>query len=99
MMVGCPILGLATTEMVTAVTNGVNGYVETDLRKLWVHMDRLLKNRDEALELSKGALAIARERFDIRRFVRDWEAVINEAVGASAQSAKRPVSSYEEAAV
>src|SRR5262249_22926405 len=30
MMVGMPILGLATTEMVTAVENGVSGYVETD---------------------------------------------------------------------
>ena len=31
MMLGMPIIGLATTEMVTAVQNGVNGYVDTNV--------------------------------------------------------------------
>lgn len=81
MSIGCPILGLATTEMVTAVRNGINGYVETDTKKLYQHMARLLADRDEAIELSQGARTIARERFGIDRFKRDWNALLHEVVG------------------
>ena len=34
MMVGLPVIALATTEMVTVVENGVSGYVDTDIKKL-----------------------------------------------------------------
>jgi glycosyltransferase involved in cell wall biosynthesis len=81
MMVGCPILGLATTEMVTAVSNGVNGYVETNLERLIGHMERLLLDRDEALHLSIGARTSALERFNIHRFLSDWNDALHDAVG------------------
>jgi glycosyltransferase involved in cell wall biosynthesis len=42
MMLGMPIVGLATTEMAVAVRNGVSGYVETDVHRLVAHMRRLL---------------------------------------------------------
>nr|MCU0509937.1 glycosyltransferase [Anaerolineae bacterium] len=73
MAVGLPIVGLATTEMVSAVCNGINGYVETNVSVLIDHMQRLLEDHDEAAELSKGARHIARERFGIERFARDWD--------------------------
>jgi hypothetical protein len=75
---GLPIVGLATTEMPTAVQNGVNGYLETDADRLVVHLRRLLHDRDEAAELSAGARRIAHERFGIDRFVRDWQAVLEQ---------------------
>ncbi len=81
MMVGCPIIGLATTEMVSAVRNGVNGYVETDTSKVFSHMESLLRDQDEARRLSAGSLEIARERFNIERFVRDWEVTLRNVVG------------------
>lgn len=81
MMVGCPIIGLATTEMATAVTNGVNGFVETDIEKLYQHMNRLLADHDEALQLSKGAKSRALERFNISRFKSDWNRVLGDVVG------------------
>lgn len=81
MMLGMPIIGLATTEMVTAVLNGVNGYVGTNVAALMDHMRRLLKDRGEAAELSKGAQRIARERFGIERFARDWDAAFREVAG------------------
>ena len=37
------------------------------------HMQRLLKDPSEAAELSEGARHIARERFGIERFARDWD--------------------------
>jgi hypothetical protein len=67
-------LGLAT-----AVQNGVNGYVDTDPERLVGHLQRLLREPDEAAELSAGARRTARERFGIERFVSDWTAVLERA--------------------
>lgn len=81
MMIGLPILGLATTEMVTAIRNGVNGYVETDRFALYRHMSRLLGDPDEALFLSRGARKLAHERFNIERFKRNWDKTLHDVVG------------------
>lgn len=72
MMVGLPIIGLATMEMVTVIENGC-GYVDTDVDKLVQVMRQLLKNPDEARILSEGARVKARSRFNIQRFTRDWD--------------------------
>lgn len=90
MMVGMPIIGLATTEMATAVENGVSGYVDTDLGRLVDRMHDLLANPLEARHLGEGARRRARERFDIRRFARDWEDTVRFVAGA-ARSAAVPV--------
>src|SRR5439155_13543320 len=42
MLIGLPVLGLATTEMVTAVENGVCGYLATDPGRLAGPVRRLL---------------------------------------------------------
>lgn len=73
MAIGMPIIGLATTEMVTVVENGVSGYVDTNLDRLVERMHELLKDPSEAHRLSKGARRQAQERFNIQRFVRDWD--------------------------
>jgi hypothetical protein len=83
MALGLPVVGLATTEMASAVRNGVNGYVETDPAKLAPHLRRLLHDRDEAAELSAGARKVAAERFGIDRFAADWLAVLERAVRRS----------------
>jgi hypothetical protein len=72
MMVGMPIIGLATTEMPTVVQNGVSGYVDTDIDKLIVHMKELTKNPAEAQQLGAAAKRHACERFHIGRFIHDW---------------------------
>ena len=79
MALGLPVVGLATTEMASAVRNGVNGYVETDPRRLAGHLRRLLADPDEAAELSEGARRMAAERFGIERFAADWLAVLEQA--------------------
>jgi glycosyltransferase involved in cell wall biosynthesis len=38
LMLGIPIIGLATTEMVTVVENGVSGYLDTSVEQLTAHM-------------------------------------------------------------
>jgi glycosyltransferase involved in cell wall biosynthesis len=76
-----PVVGLATTEMATAVQNGVNGYVDTDIDRLVGRMRELLADHALAARLGKGARELARERFGIGRFTRDWRAVFEDVVG------------------
>ena len=73
MMLGLPVVGLATTEMAMAVENGVSGYVDTRVSRLVERMQGLLADRSEALRLGEGARVRARERFGSERFVRDWD--------------------------
>jgi hypothetical protein len=72
MMYGMPIIGLATTELVTVVKNGVSGYLETDESRLVDRMRYLLENPAEAKRLSQGAKEYAQKRFNIHRFAHDW---------------------------
>jgi Glycosyl transferases group 1 len=76
MMAGLPVVGLATTEMVTAVENGVSGYVDTDVDRLVSRMRCLLKHPASAQRLSEGARRAAQRRFSIDRFVADWDAAL-----------------------
>jgi glycosyltransferase involved in cell wall biosynthesis len=78
MMVGLPVVGLATTEMATAVRDGRSGYVDTNVDRLVERMEHLLRNPDEARELGRNARRYALERFHISRFVDDWNATLAE---------------------
>jgi len=73
MLVGLPVVGLATTELVTVIENGKSGFIETDPNKLIEPMRMLLNDPAEARRVGEAGRRIAAERFDIRRFVRDWE--------------------------
>lgn len=83
MAVGLPIVGLATTEMVSVVPDGVAGYLDTRPERLIPKMQELLQDRQLAIKLGEGARSIARERFSIGRFVKDWDAVLKEVTGVS----------------
>jgi len=86
MMVGLPIIGLATTEMVSAVENGVSGFVSTDLRALIDRMRQLLADPQEARRLGEGARCQALERFGIERFIRDWDDAFRFVCGGTLRS-------------
>jgi glycosyltransferase involved in cell wall biosynthesis len=73
MMVGMPIVGLATTEMVTVIENDVSGYLDTNVNKLVERMRYLLREPAEARRLGVGARRAALERFNIARFAQDWD--------------------------
>jgi glycosyltransferase involved in cell wall biosynthesis len=89
MMVGMPIVGLATTEMVTAIENGVSGYVDTDVSRLVEHMHSLLANPDEARRLGEGARRKAIQRFNIQRFIADWNDALAFVTGMAAGGGAR----------
>lgn len=76
MMSGLPVVGLATTEMATAIENGLSGFVDTDVDKLMGHMKRLIDDPDEARRLGEGARRRANARFNIHRFIDDWNSAL-----------------------
>jgi glycosyltransferase involved in cell wall biosynthesis len=75
MMLGMPIVGLATTEMATTIEHGRSGCVATDVARLVDSMRMLLADRAEARRLGEGARRAALDRFHIDRFARDWRDV------------------------
>lgn len=72
MMVGMPVVGLATTEMSVTVENGVSGYIHTDIDYLVEQMHLLLNEHEKACRLGKEAGLTARRKFNIDRFCGDW---------------------------
>jgi hypothetical protein len=81
MMVGMPIVALATAEMATVIENGVSGYVDTQVGTLVGHMRELLREPGLARQLGEGARRRARERFSIERFAADWDAALRYVTG------------------
>jgi glycosyltransferase involved in cell wall biosynthesis len=81
MMVGLPVVALATTEMVTVIKDGVNGFIGTDVAALVSRMRFLLQNPEEARRLGAQARKTALERFGIERFVADWNDAFLEVTG------------------
>lgn len=86
MMIGLPIIGLATTEMAPTIENGVSGYVDTNVDRLVEVMQELVANPAEARRLGQGAQRYARERFNIERFSRDWDKTFRLITGKSPAS-------------
>ncbi len=84
MMVGMPIVALATTEMVTVIENGHCGFIDTDPATLVARMREL--GRDPALARRLGANARRRacERFGIGRFAADWDKTLRDVTGIGA---------------
>jgi glycosyltransferase involved in cell wall biosynthesis len=78
MAVGLPVIGLATTELVTVIDDGVTGYVDTDPDRLVARMRVLLDRPDQARRMGVLARAVARRRFAIERFARDWCSLLHE---------------------
>jgi len=86
MMVGLPMVGLATTEMPITVENGVSGYVHTDTDVLVEKMQLLLRDPEHARDLSRGAKAAALRKFDIARFSGQWLNTFLEVTGTRVSS-------------
>ena len=89
MMVGLPVVALATTEVATVIENGRSGYIDTNVDALVERMDELLRNPALARELGAGARRRALERFHIQRFVHDWNDVFAQATGNRPQPGMR----------
>lgn len=82
MMIGLPVVGLATTELVTVIDRGRNGFIDTRTDRLVAAMQALVKDRQLAAQWGRAGRKTARERFGIERFVHDWLKVFDEVTAA-----------------
>ncbi|UGS35778.1 glycosyltransferase [Capillimicrobium parvum] len=83
MMMGLPVVALATTEHAVAVRDGVCGYASADVDELVERMRELLADRALAARLGEGARAHARERFSLERFASEWTAALEGAAAVT----------------
>jgi glycosyltransferase involved in cell wall biosynthesis len=74
MMIGMPVVALATTEMATVIESGVTGYADTSVPKLIAQMQHLIDDHEAARMMGAAARRYALERFNIGRFADDWDA-------------------------
>jgi hypothetical protein len=81
MLVGLPVVALATTEMPTVIDDGVTGFMSTDPAVLVDRMRDLLADPELARRIGRAGREVARERFSIERFGRDWNRLLHEAAG------------------
>jgi glycosyltransferase involved in cell wall biosynthesis len=81
MLVGMPIAGLATTELVSVIKDGENGFIDTRIERLIEAMQSLLDDRGLARRLGDAARRTAEERFSIGRFVADWQRALQRVAG------------------
>jgi hypothetical protein len=77
MHLGMPVVGLATTEAVEAVPPGA-GVLSTNPDRLWTAVREFLHDQDAARLAGKAARAAALERYGLARFLRDWDALLEE---------------------
>lgn len=73
MMVGLPVIGLATTELATLIKNDVSGFISNRPSEMTLAAKELLQNKKLAAKWGEGARKTASERFSINRFVNDWD--------------------------
>ncbi len=77
MHLGMPVVALAATAVPTAVPTDA-GIVDTDVRVLRDAAAELLRDPERCVQLGKAARAAALERFGLDRFLRGWDAVLEE---------------------
>ena len=82
MMAGVPIVGIAATELNDVIENERSGYVDTRPSSVVEVAQHLLHDAGLARRWGAAAQETARRRFNIERFVADWEAVLEELMGA-----------------
>lgn len=80
MMIGLPVVGLATTEMPTVFQNEVNGIVHTDIDYLIRMMKRLIDDRDYATQLGLEGQKTVQEKYNVERFTADWEQIFRRVI-------------------
>jgi glycosyltransferase involved in cell wall biosynthesis len=78
MLVGQPIVGLATTELATVIRSGHDGFLDNRPAVLADTMRLLLGDPGLAREWGSRGRVLAQQRFGIDRFVADWMDTLQE---------------------
>jgi glycosyltransferase involved in cell wall biosynthesis len=81
MMIGMPMVALATTEYVTVIKNYQTGFIDTDVDYLVHKMQLLLSNKKWAADIGQKGKQYVEDRFNIYRFTEEWENIFETAIG------------------
>ncbi len=81
MMIGMPVVALATAEMATVIEDGANGYSDTRFERLGECMRELLRSPSLARDIGQAGRRRAQERFSIERFSADWDTALRYVTG------------------
>lgn len=87
MMIGIPVVALATTEAPLYIKNGYNGYIHNDIDYLIDKMKILLGIDSIRLSIGNKGRTTAKEAFDIQRFTLEWEKVFESKMNVINQQA------------
>lgn len=79
MHLGMPVVAVAATEVKEAVPADA-GVVSTQLSTLTAGLRRLAADPEEAATMGRRARQIALERFGLKRFLEDWDRLLERAV-------------------
>jgi hypothetical protein len=80
LMLGMPVVGLATTELPTVLEHGRSGLLTCDPDALVAHCRALLDDHDLARRIGAAGREVARRRFALDRFTADWDRVLRSLV-------------------
>ncbi|MBV9198030.1 MAG: glycosyltransferase [Solirubrobacterales bacterium] len=83
MLLGMPVVALATTEAPDAVPPQA-GVLSTDVERLCAEIRRLIRAPEEARERGIEARHAALARYSLRRFLQDWDHLLSQATGLRA---------------
>jgi len=89
MMLGIPIVGLATTELSSVIQNERSGFVHTDLNYLIKKMKFLLQDKTMAVSLGNEGKKTAMERFNIKRFTTEWKELFERTIAKHSPGIKQ----------
>jgi glycosyltransferase involved in cell wall biosynthesis len=93
MMAGVPVVGLATTEMVTVIENGRSGYLHTNIEYLIERMQQLLADRTLATRIGSAGKDAVIQRFNIHRFTSNWEHLLMRVIQKEQSTSKAKIMS------
>ena len=80
MMIGMPVVGLATTDLPTIISNEVSGFVHSDLQYLIRKMQQLIADPLLAVQLGANARSFALKNFSRNYFLDTWKQLIHQTV-------------------
>lgn len=83
MMLGIPVIALATTELAVTIENGKNGFIHTDIDYLKDKMELLLRDKELAKKIGEEGRKTAMARFNIQRFTTEWHNLFEKTIELS----------------
>lgn len=85
MTLGMPVVALPTTELPAVIEHGQSGFLSCDLEEQVEYMRYLIACPERAREMGARARDVARRRFGLDRFIRDWNLAFERAMALNSQ--------------